>query len=624
MGFVIGFSPWIVYWILVGNTSFRAAVLIALALSVLAVVVQRVRRQPWHSLEVGAVVVFVVLTVLAFTVSDVFLQRWLQPLGNAGIFLISLVGILIGRPFVREYATASVDATTAHTDGFRVITTAMTWMWTAVFGLMTIISAIPPIVQGQATIHDGASTLSIVCYWVVPFTLMGLAGTASGLFPPWFDRQTKRIDQRESAGTPARPVAQPAALPDEIDPQIVVTAPVESRHDEPFSVGADAAGLANVSIVMSGQDLFGRLWQWQGVLAGTGQTADDMIYAMEFVGPDDRADLFIPPAEPWQLRVEATSADHRTAVTVLREPTAPGVTLDRVDVDGRPGLLARPGSAGPHPSVVCFGGSEGGLDSQIAVVNALASRGIMALAYSWLDDVPEAAPIADIPLERFAGAIGWLAAHRAASGDGVAAVAISRGAEGLAATLARATDLPVSAAVLLSPSNVTWQAIGPDGEMPDTSSWTYRGRPCEYAALPSGVLMPQLVGNAWRLSRDVAAHRPTLLRLRPAYESGLSALRSDSAARIESERITCPLLCVSGSDDRLWPSEPMSDALIGRRTGRPDKHIRYEGAGHFLRPGLYPATVQVTGGIDMGGRPREHGLACLALTGEIADFISPK
>ena len=56
MGFLIGFSPWIIYWILVGNASFRVAVIVALCLAVLAVLVQRLRRQPWHTLEIGAVV----------------------------------------------------------------------------------------------------------------------------------------------------------------------------------------------------------------------------------------------------------------------------------------------------------------------------------------------------------------------------------------------------------------------------------------------------------------------------------------------------------------------------------------------------------------------------------------
>ncbi|WP_454175243.1 acyl-CoA thioester hydrolase/BAAT C-terminal domain-containing protein [Gordonia sputi] len=626
MGFLIGFSPWIIYWILVGNTSFRVAVIVALCLAVLAVAVQRLRRQPWHTLEAGAVLVFAMFTVLAFTVSDSFLERWLQPLGNAAIFLIALVGMVIGRPFVREYARASVTDDVARSDGFRVITSAMTWMWIAVFGVMTVVSLIPPLVQGDATIRDGASTLSIVCYWVVPFTLLGVAGTVSGVFPAWFSSHTDAISKRQDATRPGDPVAQPDAPADDQDPRVVVRAPSTSRHDEPFSIGVDAPGIPDIAVSVSGQDLYGRLWRWQGRLAGTGQSVDDILWAMAFTGEPDRADLFIPPAEPWQLRIEASGGQHRSVVTRLRSATALGVRVSEVDVDGRPGLLALPADGHARRAVVCFGGSEGGYDSQRATICALASRGIVALAYDWLDADPEAVPVAGIPLERFATAISWLSRRPEVDSTTVAALGISRGAEGVAATLAREPDLPVGALVLLSPSSVTWQAIGDGGEIPDTSSWSYRGQSCSYAPLPSGVLMPQLISNAWHLSRDVARNKPTLLRLAPAYSAGLDTVsrnRSQTAdAVIASEKIACPILCVSGSDDHLWPSEQMADALLGRRQSKSDTHIRYDGAGHLLRPGLYPSQVQVVGGIDLGGQPREHGMACLALADEITAFLN--
>ena len=44
---------------------------------------------------------------------DIEYPRWMQPLSNLGIFLVALGGLIAGRPFVREYAAASVDATTA-------------------------------------------------------------------------------------------------------------------------------------------------------------------------------------------------------------------------------------------------------------------------------------------------------------------------------------------------------------------------------------------------------------------------------------------------------------------------------------------------------------------------------
>ena len=44
-------------------------------------------------------------------------------------------------------------------------------------------SAIPPIVQGSATILDTKTPLSFVCYWVIPFSLLGAAALASRVLP---------------------------------------------------------------------------------------------------------------------------------------------------------------------------------------------------------------------------------------------------------------------------------------------------------------------------------------------------------------------------------------------------------------------------------------------------------
>ena len=110
MGIVIGFVPWIVYWILVGNIPFTTAVTIAFGITLLIQIIMRVRKQPLHTLDVGNLMVFAVLVVAAYVVPDDVLERWLQPLSSLGLFLIALVGLLIGRPFVREYAAASVDA----------------------------------------------------------------------------------------------------------------------------------------------------------------------------------------------------------------------------------------------------------------------------------------------------------------------------------------------------------------------------------------------------------------------------------------------------------------------------------------------------------------------------------
>ena len=189
MGIVLGFAPWIVYWVLVGNVPFHTAVVVALAIAVLSFAIGRIRGAPGSTLEIGAVATFLVLTVLTFTLSESFMERWIQPLSNAGIFLVALTGVLIGKPFVREFAEVDQPKEVVESEVFRRITTLLTWMWVAAFAGMTVSSAIPPIVQRDATILDTKTPLSFVCYWVIPFTLLGLAALASRILP---DRMTAK------------------------------------------------------------------------------------------------------------------------------------------------------------------------------------------------------------------------------------------------------------------------------------------------------------------------------------------------------------------------------------------------------------------------------------------------
>jgi hypothetical protein len=180
---LVGFAPWIVYWVLVGNVPFETAVLVALGVAVAAFVVGRVKGTPGRTLEIGAVATFVVLAILTFTVDQTFMQQWMQPLSNAGIFLVALVSMLIGRPFVREFAEVDQPEEVIESAIFNRITTLLTWIWIGAFAGMTVSSAIPPIVYGGATILDTKTPLSFVCYWVIPFALLGLAALASRVLP---------------------------------------------------------------------------------------------------------------------------------------------------------------------------------------------------------------------------------------------------------------------------------------------------------------------------------------------------------------------------------------------------------------------------------------------------------
>ncbi|WP_375481504.1 hypothetical protein [uncultured Mycobacterium sp.] len=181
MGILFGFVPWVVYWVLVGNIPFIVAVLAALAIAVAALLIRR------GVLQIGAVATFLVLTVLTYALGQEFLERWILPLSNAGIFLVALSSVVIAKPFMREFAGADLPAGLANTDLFARVTTLLTWFWVAVFAAMTVSSSIPPIVDADASILERKTPLSFLGYWLIPFALLGLAVLTSRIL---LDRMT--------------------------------------------------------------------------------------------------------------------------------------------------------------------------------------------------------------------------------------------------------------------------------------------------------------------------------------------------------------------------------------------------------------------------------------------------
>jgi hypothetical protein len=179
VGILVGLAPWIVYWALVGNVPYVLAAVVALVIAVAALVAGRFTGSGSSFLEISSVATFLVLAVLSFTLSSSVAERWMLPLGNAGILLVALAGLLMGKPFVREYAEAEQSAEVKKSEMFGPATALVMWIWVATFAAMTVSSVIPPIVAADASILDTRSPLSFVFYWVIPVALLGSAAIAS-------------------------------------------------------------------------------------------------------------------------------------------------------------------------------------------------------------------------------------------------------------------------------------------------------------------------------------------------------------------------------------------------------------------------------------------------------------
>jgi intracellular septation protein A len=183
VGILFGFAPWIVYWLLVGNVPFQAAAVVALAVAVAGLALARGARKPAGTLEIGSIAVLFVLAVLTFALSEPSMERWLPALGNTGIFVVALVGVLVGKPFTREYVAAEQPADVVKTELFEQMARVLTWLWVGVFAAMAVSSLIPPIVDRNASLLDTKTPLSYVFYWIVPFALFGTAAVVSRFVP---------------------------------------------------------------------------------------------------------------------------------------------------------------------------------------------------------------------------------------------------------------------------------------------------------------------------------------------------------------------------------------------------------------------------------------------------------
>lgn len=265
-----------------------------------------------------------------------------------------------------------------------------------------------------------------------------------------------------------------------------------------------------------------------------------------------------------------------------------GVVRRPVEERGLVGTLFHPSVSAPHAAVVALGGAGGGLSEGGA--ETLASEGFaaLALAYFGLDPLP--GDLVEIPLEYFERAIAWLKSQPAVDADRVAVVGNSKGGE-LALLLGATYPEDVKAVVGYAPSGIVWQGIPPDREVyygGPRSPWSFRGEPVPFVGLSGLHSVPEMV----RMTESIFDGRP--ISTRGFYEHALENETAVAAASIAVEKIEAPMLLVSGTDDRLWPSTRLSEMAIERLRAHdhpfPCEHLRYEGAGHLISlPGYEPA-----------------------------------
>lgn len=309
------------------------------------------------------------------------------------------------------------------------------------------------------------------------------------------------------------------------------------------------------------------------------------------------------------LRVEdATGAMAET--TLIQRLLAPGVTRQEIRANGLSATLFTPEGAGPHPLVIVLNGSGGGTPEQRAALFAAHGYSGLALAYFNAPGRPDF--ISATPLEYFQQALDWAVETLQPKNGFIAVAGHSRGGE-LALLLGAIFPERVSAVIGYVPSAVvhgTLRAGRPD-EPRDATAWTWRGQP---------------LCNVWQGNPETDWHafdhppQPGApIRQAPAFVAVLRDAESLAAARIPVERITGPVLLISGTDDGFWPSSDYCERIVTTLADKqhpwPVEHLRNEHAGHAIGFPFLPTTeiakVHPVAGvvIDGGGTPLANARA---------------
>lgn len=334
-------------------------------------------------------------------------------------------------------------------------------------------------------------------------------------------------------------------------------------------LGIRIAGLGHderVTISAATTDGSGRDWQSFGTFqadargvidlasatpsAGTYSEPDAMGLFWSMVSASPASGNFLPPAPAMQVTLTVRDQDRTLATRRLtRQYLMPGVTMRSLTLarDGFIGRYYAPPATTPRPAVLAFAGSAGGLTPILdAVGPLLASHGFptLTIAYFGLPGLPTT--LANVPLEYFIGALGWLRSQPGVDRGHVLTYGISRGSEAALLLGANRPDL-VQGVIALVPSDV---AI------------------CSF---------PGCAGPAWMLN---GVPLPYTRQFDQPYPT------DDPGAVIQVERIAGPVLLVCAESDEVWTSCPYAQAIERRLDQRADPHqhllLSYPGARHIV------------------------------------------
>ncbi len=285
----------------------------------------------------------------------------------------------------------------------------------------------------------------------------------------------------------------------------------------------------------------------------------------------------------------------RAQKTIHRLAVSPNVERREIREEGIVGTLFYPKNIKNGLGVIVVGGSGGRIPEDISQLLASHGYTVLALGFFRVEGLPKS--LENIPLEYFQNAMQWFKKQPQVDKNHVAICGRSRGGE-LVLLLAATFPQEMQAVIAYVPSGIVWAGMS-DGDKP---AWTDKGQPIPFIKRPSDEEMLEatkqgLIPNHKGTFDDPEENTSNFLYLMKKFSNDIEA------ATIPVEKIVCPILLISGQDDKMWPSTLFSNLVMERLDKKKStilrKHFQFPNAGHGVQNPYGPTP----------GRPYYHQVA---------------
>ena len=358
--------------------------------------------------------------------------------------------------------------------------------------------------------------------------------------------------------------------------------PKRAMSDCPLHICA--SGLApgeQVTLIAREKDMFGNLWESSTRFAaqadGTVDVSRDLgpAVSMKAVSPGPGVPEYnMHNTEPFSTEYTLIREDGSTeTISAERLMMADGIRREVIEKDGIFGTLFMPESGKKLPLIIQLNGSNGGTDEGLAAVLASHGFAVITLAYFNYATLPKV--MDNIPLEYFGKAIRYLQSRPEIDSGKIGIFGISFG--GLLSLLVPSLYPEITACAANVPSGILFGGAGVDYNKP-ISPFSWQGKSLPIVPRPSDT-------NEWMKAQMA---KNGAIDLTQNHWNALKAASKEQieAATIKVENINGPVMLISGSDDRQWPSTELSDMVVKRLKDKGFAHkvihMTYENAGHGL------------------------------------------